>query len=155
MKPISQSSDFPDAFYRVTVKGIYVKDGKILMTFDDSNSNRSDDPWELPGGGLDFDEEMHSALKREVEEEMGLEVTSVSEKPLYVWPVKHGEGRGMDWFHVLVVVFKIEFKDLNFTPTRECQEIKFFSVDELREMLPKVSVQIRPLVEHFNLADFS
>ncbi len=125
------------------------------MTFDDSNSNRSDDPWELPGGGLDFDEEMHSALKREVEEEMGLEVTSVSEKPLYVWPVKHGEGRGMDWFHVLVVVFKIEFKDLNFTPTRECQEIKFFSVDELREMLPKVSVQIRPLVEHFNLADFS
>ncbi len=156
MKPTSQSPDFPDAFYRVSVKGIYVKDGKILMTYDDSNSKPvDDDPWELPGGGLDFGEEMHTALKREVEEEMGLEVTSVSEKPLYVWPVKHGVGRGMDWYWVLVVAFKIDFKDLNFTPTRECQEIKFFSIDEIKEKLPQISNQIRPLAEHFNLADFT
>ena len=154
MMDMQQSPHFPDAFYRVSVKGIYVKDGKILMTYDDSSSGDKDDPWELPGGGLDFGEDMAGGLKREIEEEMGLTVTHVSEKPLYVWPVKHGVGRGMDWYWVLVVAFKIEFKDLNFTPTRECQEVKFFSIEEIQEMLPQVSVQIRPLAEHFNPADF-
>ncbi len=156
MKPASQSPDFPDAFYRVSVKGIYVKDGKILMTYDNSNSKPiDDDPWELPGGGLDFGEDMKTALKREVEEEMGLTVTHVSENPLYIWPVKHGEGRGMDWYWVLIVVFQIEFKDLNFTPSNECQEIKFFSIDEIKAMLPQISLQLRPLVEHFKPADFA
>jgi hypothetical protein len=28
---IPQSKDFPDAFYRVTVKGVVIRDGKILL----------------------------------------------------------------------------------------------------------------------------
>jgi 8-oxo-dGTP diphosphatase len=38
--------------------------------------------WALPGGGLDFGEDPRTGLEREVEEEMGLDVGSVSEQPV-------------------------------------------------------------------------
>lgn len=153
MKPASDSPDFPNAFYRVSVKGICVRDGKILMVYD--NTNPADpDPWELPGGGLDFGEDILTALKREVQEEMGLTVTKINEKPVYMWPVKHGPARGMDWYWVFMIVFRIEFEHLNFTPTPECKEIKFFTIDEIKEMLPHISDQTRPIVDHFDPADF-
>ena len=53
-KEPQQSPDFPDAFYRVTVKGLLVQDDKLMMVED-----AVDYPlvqWELPGGGLDFGE---------------------------------------------------------------------------------------------------
>jgi len=152
-KAPQQSPDFPDAFYRVTVKGLCVKDGKLLMTKDGTN-READWEWELPGGGLDFGEELREGLRREVEEEMGLTVKRVSEKPLYMWTVKHKEARGMEWYWVLVVVYGVEFEHLNFTPTLECKEIKFFTLDELKQELPHVADQIRPLAQHFNAADF-
>ena len=153
-KPPQQSPDFPDAFYRVTVKGLCIKDGKIMMTKDATN-READWEWELPGGGLDFGEDLREGLKREVEEEMGLKVRKVSGRPLYMWTIKHKEARGMEWYWVMVVVYSVEFEHLNFTPTDECQEIKFFAFDEFKKELPHVAEQIRPLAEHFNPADFT
>jgi ADP-ribose pyrophosphatase YjhB (NUDIX family) len=153
-KAPQQSPDFPDAFYRVTVKGLCVVDGKILMTKDGTN-READWEWELPGGGLDFGEGLHEGLKREVEEEMGLKVAKISERPLYMWPIKHSKARGMEWYHVLVIVYGIEFEHLNFVPTDECKEIAFFSPEELKEQLPHVADQIRPLVQYFKPEDFA
>ena len=69
MASYTYSKDFPDSFYRVTVKGLMVKDGKLLLL---KESNNLSGQWELPGGGLDFGEDIHSALKREIEEEAGI-----------------------------------------------------------------------------------
>ena len=33
-KAPQQSPDFPDCFYRVTVKGLIVREGKVLMSLD-------------------------------------------------------------------------------------------------------------------------
>ncbi|HET8575169.1 MAG TPA: hypothetical protein VFM02_03310 [Candidatus Paceibacterota bacterium] len=49
MKPIPQSKDFPACFYRVTIKGLVMKNGKILLLKD---SPKLSGKWELPGGGL-------------------------------------------------------------------------------------------------------
>ena len=46
-------------------------------------------------------------------------------------------------------------QDLDFTPTEECREIGLFSIEELKQNLDDVAEQIRPLIEHFNPADFT
>lgn len=58
--------------------GLIIKDGKILM-------NRRNDPhrpefhnvWEFPGGKVEFGEQMHENMKREIREEVGYEVEVV------------------------------------------------------------------------------
>ena len=156
MKPAQQSTDFPDAFYRVAVKGLYVRDGKVLLVHD--YTGRSDtDPspeWELPGGGVDFGETFQDALKREVQEEMGLTVTWMDDRPTYIWTTRHGSGKGMDWYWVCSVFFRFDVEDLDFTPTDECREIRFFSKEELQQNIAEFGLQIVPLAEHFNPADF-
>src|SRR3989338_2841822 len=129
MNPPQESPDFPNAFYRVTVKGLCVRGGKVLLVHDFTGRSDTDPSpeWELPGGGLDFGESFEDALRREIKEEMGLEVTSIAEKPTYVWTTKHGPGKGMKWYYVLTVIFRFELENLDFTPTDECREIKFFS----------------------------
>lgn len=58
--------------------GLIINDGKILM-------NRRNDPhrpefhgtWEFPGGKVEFGEQMHDNMKREIREEVGYEVEIV------------------------------------------------------------------------------
>lgn len=51
---------------RVTTKGIFYRDKKILFVKDHKGK------WELPGGRIEFGETPENALKRECEEELGL-----------------------------------------------------------------------------------
>jgi 8-oxo-dGTP diphosphatase len=156
MKPAQDSPHFPNAFYRVTAKGLRVRDGKVLLIHD-FTGRTSEDPrpeWELPGGGLEFGEKFTDALKREIKEETGLEVKWVEEKPTYVWTTKHGSGRGMEYYWVCSVIFRFDVVDLNFTPSEECKEIRFFTKEELQANLDDIASQVKPLVEVFNPDEF-
>ena len=79
MKPSQLSPDFPDAFYRVSVKGLCIREGKALLVHDFTGRSDTDHrpEWELPGGGLDFGESFAEGLKREVKEEVGLAITNI------------------------------------------------------------------------------
>jgi 8-oxo-dGTP diphosphatase len=61
------------SFY-VAVKGLLFKEGKLLI-IRRSNYDGTGYGWELPGGGVQFGEEMEEALTRECKEEIGLPVT--------------------------------------------------------------------------------
>ena len=76
---------------------------------------------------MEFGHNFAETLRKEVREEMGLEVTWMADKPLYTWHMKRERMRGMDWFHILLLAFPFEVKDLNITPSEECHAIKFFS----------------------------
>jgi isopentenyldiphosphate isomerase len=86
---------------------------------------------------------------------MGLNVTWIEEKPKYVWTTKHNSGRGMQWFWVCTIFFRFEVENLDFTPSEECRDIKFFSKEDLQVNVADLASQIVPLAEHFNPADFS
>ena len=156
MKPPQISKDFPDAFYRVTAKGMCVRDGKVLLVHDFTRRSNTDDSpeWELPGGGVDFGETFQETIKREVQEEMGLFVTWIADKPSYIWTTKHGTGRGMEWYYVLTVIYLIELENLDFTPSKECRDIRFFSKQELEQNVADFGTQIIPLAKAFDPKDY-
>ena len=144
-----KSDDFPDSFYRVSIKGLYVKDGKVLLI---KEPLRHDGQWELPGGGLDFGEDIQEGLKREIMEETGLCVEEVSDKPLYVWTWRFENQRDMEWYYSLIVAFRIELRDLNYKLSDECAGIGFFSKDELNSI--ELCWQTNGLKDVLNPNDF-
>lgn len=146
---IQRSKNFPDCFHRVTIKGLYVKDGKVLLVREGKELSGE---WEMPGGGLDFGEDIREGFTREIKEEMGLEIVKMSKSPMYAWTHRYEEERDMDWYYSLVVAYRIEFKNLDFTPTQECESIGFFSREELKN-IPLVG-QTNELAQIFNPEDF-
>jgi len=153
-KESQQSPHFHDSFYRVVIKGLYVRGGKVLLGHDSVIRGR-EPVWELPGGGLNFGESFKDALKREVKEETGLEVTWVAEKPTYLWTVRWENARGMEWWYSLVMAFQFDVNSFDdFISSDSCGEMKFFSKEELNQ-LPNLHPQAKRLATLFKPADFA
>jgi 8-oxo-dGTP diphosphatase len=146
---MEHSIEFPDSFHRVTIKGLCVRDGKILLAHE---SPEVSGYWELPGGGLDFGEDIKTGFEREVQEEMGLIVTKMSKSPVYVWTHKYENRRNLDWYYAFVVAYRVEFENLDFTPTPECQELRFFSPEDLKNVV--LAGQTNELLRIFDPKDF-
>jgi 8-oxo-dGTP diphosphatase len=144
-----KSNHFPDNFYRVSVKGLCVREGEIMLL---KESEAASGKWELPGGGLDFGEDIHEGLKREIEEETGLKITKIGKLPKYIWTTKFENERKMDWYYSLVLGYEIEVENFDFTPSDECEEIGFFSKVELEGI--ELCEQAKGLKQIFNPTDF-
>ncbi len=59
----------------VALKGIILRDGKILIIKRSDSDEIGAGTWETPGGKLDFGEYPEEALVREIKEEVGLDAT--------------------------------------------------------------------------------
>ena len=75
----------------VALKAIIVLNGKALIVRRSGDDEVGAGTWEFVGGKLDFGEELETALKREIQEEAGLDV--VVEKLLYATSFKTHEYR--------------------------------------------------------------
>ncbi len=112
-------------FYRVSVKGIIIDDqDRILL------ARESDGTWDMLGGGLDHNEDPIVCLKREIQEETGLIVTKVWPAPKY-FITAHKASNNL---YIANAVYQIELASLDFTPSDECQELRFFSAQEMGEL---------------------
>ena len=111
--------------YRISVKALVLNDeNKFLLVKEDNGL------WELPGGGLDFGEDPRKGLEREISEEMGLKVTYVSDEPVNFITWKSGNVWKAN------VIYRASLEDLDFVPSDECVEVRFFTVEEaLKEKL--------------------
>jgi len=67
----------------VVGKAIIRKNGKILLLQRSTKSGFDPGLWELPGGKIDYGENLVEALKREVKEEVGLDIKIG--RPLKTW----------------------------------------------------------------------
>lgn len=67
-------SGLKSPFYRVSLKAV-VRDteGRVLVAGDANGT------YELPGGGWEHDESMETALRREIEEELGVKIAEVGD----------------------------------------------------------------------------
>lgn len=120
-------------YYRISVKGIVIDDeGRILL------SRENDGRWDMIGGGLDHQEDPRECLKREVQEETGLEVTYISPSPKYF--TTSPRFNTPDTTYCANVIYEMKLKSLDFTASDECQELRFFSKADMEqiELLPNV-----------------
>lgn len=69
---------YPNTFYRVSIKAhITDEQGKIFVVKENDKNGNS--WWGLPGGGLDHGELQTDCLKREINEELGIDDIEIGE----------------------------------------------------------------------------
>ena len=124
-----------DNFFQVSVKGLFFdKDNKLMMIQEDNGV------WELPGGRVQKGEDLIESLRRECLEETGLECQVLDQRPSFVYSAIDKDGRAR-----LMIFFKIEVNSLDFKPSNECVDIKFYNKEEIKQL--KTIPQIEKLPE--------
>jgi 8-oxo-dGTP diphosphatase len=126
--------EVPKAWYRISVKAlIYNEKWEFLLTKEDTWV------WDIPGWWLDHWEYYDICIKRELEEEMWLEVTWIDKNPKYFITAHKPESKTRPW--LANVFYEVKVKDLNFIPSNECIEIGFFNLDHIEGMNTIVNVK--------------
>tara|TARA_R110002111_G_scaffold124984_1_gene189589 strand:+ start:1095 stop:1529 length:435 start_codon:yes stop_codon:yes gene_type:complete len=113
--------EVPECFYRVSVKALIRDQKNRFLLVREVNGF-----WELPGGGLDFEEAPLVGLQREIWEEMKLKITHIATQPCYFFTVKNHNG-----VFIANVMYETSLENLNFQATDECKEIRFFSAEDV------------------------
>lgn len=67
---------------RTRVRGILIKNGKLLVIHRIKNNYEY---YVIPGGGIENQETMTQALKRELLEEVGIQIKVLDEDPIYTY----------------------------------------------------------------------
>lgn len=117
--------DTKQTSYRTSIKGLVLKDDKVLLTQEDNSL------WEILGGGMDHgDKDFKQTLRREIYEETGIKVTKIYEQPLFIvrsFIDSHNSEK-------IDIVYQIELDSLDFTPSNECIDLQFFTIEEARKL---------------------
>lgn len=93
----------------VATKALIVHQGKVLLLREAPKYTDGTHigEYDVPGGRIDNDEDLMTALKREVKEETGLTVTSAALfDSTEWWPEKNGE----KW-HIIGLFYRVEVQD--------------------------------------------
>jgi ADP-ribose pyrophosphatase YjhB (NUDIX family) len=75
------NNNMPELFF--AQKAFIVRDQRLLLVRKSADDPNQPGLWEVPGGRMNFGEEIDDHLKREVREEVGLEV--VPGAPFHIW----------------------------------------------------------------------
>ena len=130
--------DIPPCFYRLSAKAlIHNEEWKFLLV------KESDQNWTLPGGGVDYGENLQECLKREIKEEMWLELESINDEPSYFYT-----SINLNWWNIAIALYEANVKSLEFIPSEECTEIWFFTIEEAKRL--KTYPNIQEFLKHYN-----
>ena len=112
---------------RACVAGIIIKDSKILLTKRSKKIIIEGGNWCLPGGHIKFFEEAEKAIKREIKEEINLNVKK--SKFLFF----QNEINPKNNLHNLVLIFLLETSGIP-KPNWEVSEIKWVDKKEIEKI---------------------
>jgi len=113
------------------VAGLIVKDGKVLVC---QRTRHQTMPlkWEFPGGKIEEGEQPRDALRRELEEELGIDATIGDEMARIRHEYKSGNSVELRFFVVYKFKGEIEnriFRDLRWAKRTELPSFDFLEAD--------------------------
>lgn len=111
---------------KTTVAAIVIKDNKILL--EKRSHFLETNKWCLPGGHMEYGETAVFALKREIKEELNLEVTSSKFLGYFDEFIPRIKS------HSVVLVFKVNVKGAIKPDSKEVSQAKWFSKKELKTL---------------------
>lgn len=116
---------------------VIVENGKVLL-----NKHGDDGFWKFCGGKVeDYTTTLIENARREVKEEMGLDIEILDERPYLMYVKKPGE-EGVD----VILAHFLAKRVGDITPGNEITAWKWFSMDDLPD---DVAPNIKPVLEHF------
>ena len=93
--------------------------------------------WGFPAGGVEPDETIFQALKREIKEEINADIASTRLIAIYSTPEFDFTYPNGNKIHPIIFFFECEILNINkFHPSKEIKETSYFSLDYLPKMLP-------------------
>lgn len=87
--------------------------------------------WSLPGGVVHPNEDMKSALKREIKEECGIDIEVYDLIDIFEYIERDGEGRVR--YHYIVFDFRAEQSGGILEPASDALEVRWVSLSRLEE----------------------
>lgn len=112
---------------KIIVSALIKKDGKFLLVKEVLESKKP--YWIIPGGGVNFGESLKEALKREIKEEVGLDI----EISKFLFFKEH---QRLEFnYHTIIFFFKAETSSDKFVlEDGKILGTKFFSKDEIKKL---------------------
>ena len=130
----------PNWFYRLSAKALILdKDKKFLLV-------KEQKWWELPWWWLEYWETHQQCIKRELMEELWINIISVEENPSYFITTQKD-----NWLRIANVIYETQVninEIYNFKPSDECLEVRFFDINEAQNV--KLFPNVREFIKHFN-----
>ena len=115
----------PSTFYRVSVKAlVFEPDGRLLAL------QNADGSWELPGGGWEHSETLEQCMRRELREELGVDVERIETSTIHPCVGHAADGR-YPWLKLAMVV-KLASHD--FAAEAEMQVTRSVTLAEFRTL---------------------
>lgn len=104
------------------------REGKILLTKRSKNAKNEKGKWEVPGGAVEFGETLVGAIKREMKEELDIEIEIIEQLPAadHIIPEDH-----QHWVPTTFLA-KLNGRKLpRIMEPDKCDEIGWFSLSEM------------------------
>lgn len=116
--------ELPDKCYRVAAKALIRDDqGRILLV------RERGETWDLPGGGIEHvDNSAVDALRREINEELGVAIVELDDRPLFIWKLIHGKSGNAI---LMQIGYTVKLASHDFKPNPDINELRFVAADEI------------------------
>ena len=129
----------PNWFYRISAKALILNEDKKFLLV------KEEKWWELPWWWLEYREFPQDWIKREINEEMWINVISVEENPSYFITAQKD-----NWVWIANVIYEtqVNINEISdFKPSDECLEVRFFDINEAQN--EKLFPNVREFIKHF------
>lgn len=123
---------------------IFDDQGRLFLTKRGPACRNEIGHWEIPGGGLEFGEKMIDGIKREMMEELAIEIEIIEQLPATDHIIPH---ENQHWVPTTFIAKIIDGQIPVIKEKEKCDEIGFFHLDNLPQPL---SIVTRLDLEYYN-----